>query len=187
MNQPDFDDTPNWYDPDEFRVPGTDSNGQHERMWFRLLPGELMQAATVFESKRFPYRTLGDIPRHAIWRHLRWLGTLEALPSVTAKVDMMMEVLRQEEFHQDFQKVFEGLVRVVAGYTAQGAEGEARRVLATIINHVDEMPEGYWRGKYRDELVYRFKQLMDDPAVPILSLTGRPPALPASLEEDEGG
>ena len=157
-----LDDSPQpTYDPQEFRVPGTDSSGHHDRIWCRIMRGELMQVRAIFESHRFPYRTEGDLMRHAIYRLIRYLDGLEVLPSNTRQVDMMIEVLRQEEFQQDFINVFENMNNVVANHLATGAEGEARRVLATIINHVDGMPEGYWKGRYRKEIGDKFGHLLD--------------------------
>ena len=160
MNQ-DPDGPANSYDIGEFRIPGSDTKGHYDRVFCRVMPGQALQIKTVLKSKRFPYRTEGDLERHAIYRHLKWLDTLEVLPSVTQQVDAMIEVLNQEEFQQDFIAVFQNVQSVVAQYTATGANGEARRVLATIINHVDGMPEGYWKTRYRHELEEKFGHLMN--------------------------
>ena len=149
------------YDIGEFRIPGSDTKGHYDRVFCRVMPGQALQIKNVLKSKRFPYRTEGDLERHAIYRHLAWLDTLEVLPSVTRQVDAMIEVLNQEEFQQDFIAVFQNVQSVVAQYTATGANGEARRVLATIINHVDGMPEGYWKARYRHELEEKFGHLMN--------------------------
>jgi len=149
------------YSVEEFRIRGSDAKGNYESRTTRFLPAQVFQVINVLASKRFPYREQGDVLRHALYRHLHWLDTLEVIPSITRQVDAMIEVLRQEEFQQDFINVFEDVKRVIANYTASGANGEARRVLASIINHVDGMPAGYWQDRYRRELQEKFGHLMD--------------------------
>ena len=127
------------------------------------MPGERRQVSEIVSSKRFPFRTEGDVVRWSIWRGIRELERLEPyLPSVTAQVDAVMEVLRQEEFQQDFQKLFDRLSNVVSQHMGQGATGEARRTLAMVIAHVERMPSGYWQERYKKELRDKFGHMMDE-------------------------
>lgn len=152
----------NSYNADEFRVPGSDTQGNTERIQCRVIPGEYFQMLYLYQSKRFPYRSLGDLFRHAVYRHVRYLSGLELdVKSVTRQVDAMIEVLVQEEFQQDFMNMFIRTEAVIAKYTAVGANGEARRVLASLVDHMDGMPSGYWQVRYRKELVEKFGHLMD--------------------------
>ncbi len=151
----------NSYNVEEFRIRGSDTQGNFDRIFCRVAPGELLQMTRIVQSKLFPYTGLGDLFRHAVYRHVRYLGDLEPLPSVTQQVDAMMELLRVEEFHQNFMNMFTRTEAVIGKYTLAGANGEARRVLAGLVNHIDGMPAGYWQDRYRKELEEKFGHLMD--------------------------
>ena len=97
------------YDVNEFRVHASDKKGHSARRWFRLQPGHDQMLSEIVASRKFPYRDAGDIVRHAVKRHLDWLETLEPIPSVTKQVDIILDLMRQEEFQRDFQTVMDKL------------------------------------------------------------------------------
>lgn len=149
------------YDPAEFIVPAQDARGHSEREWCRVSPGHDRQLDIVVNSRAFPYRTKGDVIRHAIVRHLKWLEAVEEMPSVTGQVDMMMEVLRDEQFQQEMITVFEALARTVGGHVAGGAHGEAKRLIAKMKMHVAKMPDGHWKERYAERLDSEFGYLLE--------------------------
>ncbi len=138
-------------DPNEFRVAATDNKGHTVRVFFRAQPGHAHELEVIKASKKFPYRTKGDILRHAFVRHLRWLHNLAPIPSVLAEVDAILEIAREEEFAADFQLVFEKAGDVVARHLGRGSIGEARRFVLKVMEHIDRMPPGYWRDRYKKE------------------------------------
>ena len=140
---------PSGINPDEFRVPASDAKGHTSRLWLRCQPGHANQIARVKDSKRFPYRSTGDILRHALARHLKWLESLPAgkgIPSVTGAVDAILDLVRDEEFAADFRLVFDKLGSRISAHMGAGSLGEARRLLLQVLRHIDGMPDCYWRG-----------------------------------------
>lgn len=151
------------YDTAEFRVPASDSKGHNVRQWFRCQPGHDRQVELVLRTKKFPYRTKGDILRHALVRHLRWIEEQAPVPSVMKEVDSILEIMRDEEFAQDFEVTFEKLGERINSHMARGAHGEARRLLLLVNRHISAMPEGYWRDRYEQEIKARYGYILDAP------------------------
>lgn len=152
--------TDNNYNPDDFRVPANDSLGHSEREWFRIQPGHDRQLDTIATSKLFPYRSKGDIIRHAVKRHLDWLETLQPVPSVMAQVDAVLEIVREDEYNSDYQEVFDRLGDGVGRYMAGGQVDMARSLVSRVMASIDRMPEGGWRDRYLSELNARFGNLL---------------------------
>ena len=160
---------PDTVDPVSFRVPATDGKGHAVRLFCRAQPGHANQVAIILQSRKFPYRTKGDIMRHALVRHLRWLETLEPIRSVTAEVDAIMEIMKEEEFNHDFQVTFEKLQSVVANHISNNAQNEAIRLVLQVRLHLEAMPEGYWRTKYLTEIDQRYGHIIQRAHKPSLS------------------
>jgi hypothetical protein len=158
---PDFESDNHKYDPAEFIIPASDSKGHSERAWCRLSPGHDRQLDIVLRSRRFPYRTKGDIIRHAIVRTLKWLESMEDVPSVLGQVDMMMDILRDEQMQQEFIAMFEAMQRVIGNHVSAGATGEARRLVAKMKMQIQKMPDGHWKNRYHEELDTKFGYLLE--------------------------
>ena len=152
----------NAIDPMQFRVPGSDTKGHASRVYFRCQPGHSHQIDMLVQSKQFPYRTKGDLLRHSLVRHLRWLEGLGQwrVPSVLAEVDAIIELIRDDEFAQEFSAVFDKLGERISNHLGQGSAGEARRLLLSITKHVERMPEGYWRDRYTKEIEQRYGHIV---------------------------
>lgn len=151
----------NTLDADQFRVPAKDTKGHSERVWCRLQPGHARQISTIVEQRVFPYRQKADLIRHAIVRHLRWLESLAPIPSVMSEVDLIMDIMREDEFATDFRRVLNTLGERIATHVAQGSEGEARRLLLKALKHVENMPDGYWRDRYKEEIIQKHGKFLD--------------------------
>ena len=147
-------------EPEQFRVPASDAQGHSERCWFRLQPGHDRQLDRILGSKLFPYRAKGDIIRHALARHLDWIETQEPVPSVTAQVDAILELVREEEFNEDFRTVFDRLGERVGSYVSVGQIDRARSLVSRVLSNIDLMPDNSWRDQYISELHSRFGYLL---------------------------
>jgi hypothetical protein len=155
-------------DPSEnFIIPVKDAKGHDAKMWFRCQPGMVRQMDIVLRSRKFPYRTQSDIIRHAVVRHLEWLETLEEIPSVMREVDIIMDILRDDQFHHDFGEMFNILQQRVSSHISTGATSEAKRVLAGIAERVKRMPDGYWKERYEKEIKSRFGHVQNGKGAPI--------------------
>lgn len=104
--------------------------------------------------------------RHALVRHLRWLGTLEGdVPSVMSQVQIVLDVCREENYHQEFNDVFTTVGATVSRYLSGGHNGEALRTVARCKDAFEGMPEGFWREQYLGELMKRFGYLFEGDGV----------------------
>ena len=147
-------------DPLEFIVPANDNNGHSSRFWFRASPQMDRQVSQYVEGRQFPYRTKGDLLRHALWRHLHWLNDLGGISSVNTQVDLIIDLMRDEELSSDFLTVFEKLSRQINNKIGSGAKGEAIRMILMVKEHIKGMPDGYWRDRYVQELERNFGHLV---------------------------
>lgn len=143
--------------PEDFRVSGTDQKGHSERTTVRIQPGHVLQLNTTLKSRVWPYRTGGDIIRHALVRHFRWLETLAPIPSVTAQVDAVGDLLRDEEFQADFEALFERLSTRVGAHMSAGHMNQASSLLMDVKRDLERMPPGDWRDRYLETLNTKFK------------------------------
>lgn len=159
-------------DPREFSVPASDNKGHSERMWLRIQSGHDRQMAAVLNSKFFPYRSKGDVVRHALHRHLLWLETLAPVPSVSGQVDAILEIMREEEFHKDFQDIMSRLQEQVGYYLARGQVGRARSLVSRILDRVDRMPDSDWKDTYRKEILDQYSNLVSGDSVSLFGGSG---------------
>jgi len=149
------------YKEESFIIPASDAKGHSVRQGFRCTPGHDRQMNIILSSRRFPYKTKPDLLRHAMDRHLKWLLTLDSsLPSVMTQIGIITEILKDEEFHQEFRRIFDRMGDAVANYMSQGSNTEAQRIILQVIAQVKKMPEGYWRDRYLTEIKQRYGHLL---------------------------
>ena len=131
------------------------------------------QVEMVIQGKQFPYRTKGDIFRHALHRHVKWLMAQADIPSVMGQVDTIMEILRDEESASDFSLVFDKLGERISAHLSGGSEGEARRLVLLVYRHVEDMPDGYWKEKYQGEIKGRYGHILKGAKTAGLNMDGK--------------
>jgi hypothetical protein len=149
---------------DGFNVPASDAKGHSERLWVRCQPQVLGQIERVMSSKVFPYRTRGDLIRHALIRHLKWLDSQEGvrIKSVMAEVDVINEILREEQSKRETEDVVNRMSDTVSMFLSRGASQEAKRLVVTVLNQINNMPEGYWRESCRQAVYSRYGYLLKE-------------------------
>jgi hypothetical protein len=148
----------------EFLIPGQDSKGHSHRVFCRVMPAHFRALTIIKESRRFPFRTLGDIVRWSIDRGIRQLGEIaknDAVSSTMLQVDAVMAFLADEQYQHDFGMMFESLRKTIEQHMASQAVGEARRCVAVVKHQIEKMPEGYWRDRYLGQLKQQFGHLLD--------------------------
>lgn len=148
--------------PFEFRVAASDTKGHSSRQYFRCMPSMARLVEQTVQGGRYPYRTKGDLLRHALHRHIKWLEEVRGVPSVTREVDAILDIMRDEEFHCDFVAVFDKMGERISSHISSGCSGEARRLLLQVLRHVEEMPDGHWRDKYKRELESKYGHIIAD-------------------------
>ena len=149
------------FSPEDFRVPANDTQGHSEREWFRIQPGHDRQIDTIVGGRTFPYRSKGDLIRHAVTRHLAWLETLAPIPSVTAQVDAIIHTVVEEEFNAAFRMVFDRVGGRIGTYLAAGQVDRARSLLSRVSADIQRMPAGAWKDQYLAEINSRWGQYFE--------------------------
>jgi len=155
--------------PDDFRISATDTNGHSTRMWCKVVPGHAAQIDAVVQSRKFPYRKMGDLIRHAISRHLAYLQAIAPVRSVMGEVDVILEICRQEEYAADFKASIDTISRLVTKHLDDNSKAEAGRLIMRVLHQIELMPEGHWRDKYKADILARFGHLIKD--APTLDLS----------------
>jgi hypothetical protein len=145
----------------EYIIPAQDAKGHNTRLYCRAPPAVGRMASDVLQSKKYPFRTMGDLVRWCIVTGTKRLASGKGIKSVTAQADAIIDILRDEVFQLDFLEVFNNLRSVVDSYLASKASGEARRVVAQMRAQIEAMPDGYWKTRYQDELLTRYGSLLD--------------------------
>ena len=149
------------YNPADFIIAASDHQGHSERIYCRVQPQHARALSKVLGSKKFPFRTIGDIQRWCVIRGLKVLNRLEPAPGFMGMADAINEVLRQEMYMQEFNQMFSVMATVIQNHLNAGATGEARRLLSTVLKHIRNIQEDYWKHKAEDEVRSRFGHLLE--------------------------
>ena len=146
--------------PNDFHVPATDLKGHSARFQFRASPALARLLDTLIQSKQFPYRRIGDVLRHAAYRHIEWLKSVGHISSVGGCVDAALDMLRDDEINADFLLLFEKLGERVGYYLKTGEDADAQKIILRVKMQILSMPEDRWREKYLAELERKFGRLL---------------------------
>jgi len=119
------------------------------------------QMRNVLESKMWPYKSAGDIVRHAVLRHLLWLEQQYPIKSVTAQVQAINTVMREDEFQQEFEETFNKLDSQIRTLIGRGRETQAKTLVTRVWLMLQDMPEGEWKHNYVDEMKKRFGSMVE--------------------------
>lgn len=149
------------YNPADFVIPASDHQGHSERIFCRIQPQHDRAISVIMKSKRFPFRTTGDLVRWAVVRGVKVLNRMEPAQSFIGMADAINETLRQEMYLQEFMQMFGTMTTVIQTHISNGAEGEARKLLATVLGSVRKIEEEYWKGKCETEIGNRFGYLLE--------------------------
>lgn len=166
------------YNETEFVIPSQDTKGHSERFQFRIQPGHLREINEIMASKKFPFRTQGDLGRLAIKLTIDLLKSMEPMPSVLSQTDAIIELIRNEEYRLEFLAAFEMVSKAISQYISAGEQGQARKMVVMIGDKIKLMPKGYWRKKYSNELKQKFGYLLKDAGASLTDSDDR-------IDEDE--
>lgn len=149
------------YPPEAFLIPGQDQNGNSVRQWCRVVPLLDRAMDVLFASRKFPFKSKGDLMRWCIKRGVEELDMMEPVTgSVLVQVEAMMSVLRDEELNHSFLTLFNTMTATIGMHIQAQAIGEARRVVTLMRNQIGKMEDGYWRKRYLTELDNKFGHLI---------------------------
>lgn len=149
------------YSASDFIIPGQDHQGHHERIYCRVQPQVARAMSKIVSSRKFPFRTHGDLQRWCVVRGIKVLMRLEPMPGFMGVADAINEVLKQEIYMQEFTSMFQTMQGVIQNHISAGAMGEARKLLSVVLGHVRKIDEPYWKKKAEDEIKARFAHLLE--------------------------
>lgn len=170
---------------DEWLVGATDTKGHSVRQWFRCQPGLDNQLESLLASKRFPYRTKGDILRHAVITHLEWLQHMEPdLPSTIRQVQLISDLVREDEFRQEMDEIFTRVGGRVNHHVSLGQLPDARILIVKLKSAIKGMPDGPWRDRYMERYKSQFASYITATKSPSLFIPSGDPDPDPELDPD---
>lgn len=159
---------------EEFFQPASDTKGHNVPASFRSPPGLMTRVSRILASGAVPYRTKGELLRHALVRHLHWLegligdGVLEG--SELTRYEAMRTTLAEEEYMAQFTEIIERASAVINTLKVRGRDARAAKVAYRLLNDAKEIQDPDWRAEYVKDLTLRFGDLIK--AQPKASLRG---------------
>lgn len=147
---------------DEWYVPAVDSKGHSVREYVRLPPGMSRAIDEILQSGDTPYKTRSDLIRHAVDVHLNYLHGI--LPHVTktytGALKVMAEVVRDDEYRSDTEKLFRTLQERIDKYLEQGDVPEAVRVIGICKRELANIEDSGWKRRFLEKFNRRFHQYL---------------------------
>jgi len=141
-------------------APGRDASGASERLFIRIPPRTKDWLASFSNDKRFPFRGMNHLVRWCLDQGLRKLDRIRPTPTLSTQVIALQNLLYEEQIAADFATLMQQCENRVTAYLSDGAKGEALRLIQCIVTEVQSMPEGYWKGRYANEIKKRWGDLM---------------------------
>jgi len=145
----------------DFIIPASDEKGHSVPIAFRCSQAYSRRTAVAVNCTKFPYKTRGDLIRHALHRHLEFLDVIEPeLEMDISGLDAVNEIINASNERIAFAKSFDNLSRSVQELSAKGSQGQAKKLVLRVLRKVENMSPGYWKDSYLQDLKSRFGHLL---------------------------
>ena len=126
-------------DWEDFQVPATDSKGHFETLRFRCPSEMASQVAEIVSERSFRCKSMSLVCRHALRRHLTWLGTLDdKLKQRMSWMEAELMVIQKAEKMLAHSALAQELDKVVALLLGAGEKEEAKRLVLHCINVISQ-------------------------------------------------
>ena len=141
---------------EEFNIPPSSANTQSVPVNFRI-PAELHRVLEeLFYSRKFPYRTISDLERHAMVRHAEWLSQKGMVEANTNFIRAMTLALNKESEMTSFQGILDKLRIEVHHHLENGDTEDATRIISTIVGVINDMPAGQMKTRHMKRVMSEF-------------------------------
>jgi hypothetical protein len=119
--------------------------------------------SVIVNSRLFPYQTPGDVIRHAVLRHLRWLHKVEPeMPRhFLAVLEGTADMVRDGDIVSRGQQVLETLVAKIGEEVEAGETDSATQKVAWVKVYVRDLPESKWKARFQRDFVRAFSKYME--------------------------
>lgn len=150
-------DEPEWnvdeldFSHEEWVVPATDAKGHSVRESVRIPPVMHRAIEVLVASKRFPYKTVGDFVRHAIYRnlffcHRRADDVPRHLLSVAESVIVQM---RDEHQMMTMRAAIEATVKTLSQHATDGNVAMVRQIIGQIHSMLSQIDKNSaWKKQF---------------------------------------
>ena len=143
-----------------FSIPARNSKGKDHTIGVRCWPEFALAVNKIIAKRAFNYRTAADLYRHAIVRHLEFLGEknpkLEEWWFVKA-----VRAIETKAHWAELHTVTEYLSREAEALERMGEEEQARQLVLVVIQEIDkaDLPDGMKR-RYLKLIMKRHLRLL---------------------------
>jgi len=141
---------------EDFNYPASSSNSQSVPVNYRLSAEAHRVFVEIFDSHKFPYRTVSDMHRHADHRLMEWLSNQSTVKHNTDYLRAMNIALNAESEIIEFQHIFDDLRTKVHFYQENGMQEDAGRIVKIILNTVAGMPNTQLKKMYQQKIESEF-------------------------------
>ncbi len=158
------------YNVDEFYTRASDKRGHSAQLNLRIPPDMMAMVEEIFQSKKFPYRTYGDVMRDALVHRIGYLRARLQSGKVDesyARVLVIQQILEEEELDKDFRDKMQRLDAIVDDRMKDPLAGkhEAAKVVKRVLANVEAIPDGYKRRLYESRIHRDFGYLLEEEKV----------------------
>jgi Arc/MetJ-type ribon-helix-helix transcriptional regulator len=131
-------------------VPAQDAKGHSARLWVRVPPGVERQMEILIAAKKLPYKTVSDMIRHAISRHLEFLHVHKggAPRHLMTSIRATDELVREDDLRAAAEESFRALNRRIEDHLDKGDNQEAVRLLAFVQQEIRAVAECGWKKRF---------------------------------------
>ena len=179
------------YSEEEWDQPSCDTQGHFERISVRVPPQVASELGLILEHFRTlsGYRTIHDVVRHALIRHIAFVHEIEPTIKRTylGALQAMQLVLVEDRPRAETEALFRALEQRVDGYIEKGDRGEATRLIYEVKRRIDNTPDTPWKRRWLERYRTRYAHYLAGGAVPegdVKDAT-RDAALDAPVKEDD--
>lgn len=146
---------------DEFCLSASDERGHSVPMSVRVSPDMSMQLEIILASKKWPFRTKGDVIRTAVLKYMKYLEKENPIPgSVLGHILAMNEVVKWNEAQKQFLETITNAEGLIRGMMHSDPD-IARTVVLNIKDAIDKMPDSPWRDKFVREYESKVRSAVD--------------------------
>lgn len=154
------------WNPDDLFVPASDGNGHAARQQFRIMPAMARIVGKIISTGKW-FKTQDEFYRWAVWQGIREIYRREEKPAILHQIQAAVEILRDEEYHQEFDQMMEHMRSVVSTHMAHGNRGEAMKLTGKIRHQLDCLPDGEWKVRWMERFQRDFGYLLQAEGVPL--------------------
>lgn len=147
---------------DTFVVPARDVKGGFISIQLNVPPYMHRMIEIILKANRFPYLNIAAFVRHAIYRHIRYCTEIRlSIPrDIFHQLDTTLADCRDQEFKVKVMQVKQEIQKQIDDSLTRGEVSDAVRLLNTIRQQVDEIPESKKQKELRDFILTTFDYVL---------------------------